>query len=157
MSLPYSVRLAVVCLALGGLVPPAAAQDAQVAATRAAPAAAAGHAIDLSLNSLAPSGEGCRISFVVRNGMGAEIEDFGVEVAVFDGDGGLDQLLRFSFGMLLEGKTRVKQFDLAQKTCDQIGRVLVNDVVRCEGDGLTPLMCLRSLSARSDASTPFGL
>lgn len=149
MSVPHSVRLAAVCLALSVMVPPALAQDTE--------AAAAEPAIDLALNTLAPSGDGCRLSFVVRNAMGAEIEDLGLELAVFGSDGGLDQLLRFSFGMLLDGKTRVKQFDLAETPCQEIGRVLVNDVVRCEGGNMTALRCLRALSARSDAATPFGL
>ncbi|UOM37299.1 hypothetical protein [Acuticoccus sp. I52.16.1] len=175
MSFPFSVRLAAVCLALSAFAPaliaprPALAQDTQVTATSsdatstdaassdAVPSEAARPALALALNSLAPSGEACRLSFVVRNDMGAEIEDLGLELAVFGSDGGLSQLLRFSFGMLLEGKTRVKQFDLAETPCEEIGRVLVNDVVRCEGGELTALACLRALSARSDADIAFGL
>ena len=132
--------------------------SAQVSPVTAAAAPAAPEAdLAVSLNTLAPSGGGCRLSFVVHNATGTEIADLGLEVAVFGTGGGLDRLLRLGFGPLLEGKTRVKQFDLADMACEDVGRVLVNDVVRCDGEGLTPLTCLRRLSARSDAATPFGL
>ena len=176
MAFPHSASLAAIALCAGMMLGAANAREAQAGILSNAPetvaesaaqgaepvrpaAAPAASEADLvvSLNTLVPSGGGCRLSFVVHNGMDTEITDLGLEVAVFGTEGGLDRLLRLGFGLLLEGKTRVKQFDLAQIPCEDVGRVLVNDVVRCEGEGLTPVTCLRRLSARSDAATPFGL
>ncbi|MCF3935778.1 hypothetical protein L1787_20485 [Acuticoccus sp. M5D2P5] len=133
--------------------------DAPVTAVSEATATgdAAAGALFLELNNLAAAQNGCRVSFLVRNEMGGEIDDLSLEVAVFGKSGALDRLLRLNFGLLLEGKTRVRQFDLDATPCDGIGNVLVNDVASCDGDGLTPLSCLRAVETRSALDITFGL
>ncbi len=131
----------------------AAAQDSAPATTPAT----GGKAINLSLNSLDGNGDACRMTFVVRNEMAAEIEDLGVEIAIFRQGGALDRLMRISFGHMLEGKTRVFQFDVAGTPCDAVDRVLVNDVTRCTGGDLTELACIRAMDVSSATSVGFSL
>ncbi|WP_108659782.1 hypothetical protein [Acuticoccus kandeliae] len=135
---------------------PAAPEAAATIPVADAPAASPAHLV-LDLNALSPHEGGCRVSFVVRNQMATEIEDLSLEVAIFGDSGALDRLLRLNFGLLLDGKTRVRQFDLDGTACDGIGSVLVNDVSACSGADLTPLACLRALETRSELDVTFGL
>lgn len=129
----------------------------------AAPAAAAepaeapnpARSLELALNTLAPVEKGCRLSFVVRNGMAAEIEALSLEIAVFGAGGGLENMVRLNFGVLIDGKTRVRQFDLSDTPCEAIGSVLVNDVAACSGEGIEPLDCLRAMTLKAGGGVPF--
>lgn len=113
--------------------------------------------LSLSLNSLEDRDNGCRMTFVVRNAMPQEITELGVEIAIFREGGALDRLMRLNLGQMLEGKTRVRQFDVDGTPCETIDSVLVNDVTQCAGGDLTPLACMRALDAKSAANVGFGL
>lgn len=105
----------------------------------------------LSLSALTPRDDGCRLAFVIRNQMGQEIDDLAVEIAIFRDGGALDRLMRLGFGVLIEGKTRVVQFDLDETPCEAIDHVLINDVARCDGGALDPMACLRAIDPASSA------
>lgn len=113
--------------------------------------------LDLALSALQEVESGCRMSFLVTNEMAAELEDLSLEIAVFGERGGLDRMLRLNFGLLIEGKTRVRQFDLTDTPCTAIGSVLLNDVAVCEGGHLAPIDCLRAVRLAADGPVPFGL
>lgn len=123
----------------------------------AAQTAPATPGLSLSLNALETQGDGCRMTFVVRNAMAGEISELGVEVAIFRAGGALDRLMRLNLGLMLEGKTRVRQFDLDGTPCEAIDSVLVNDVTSCTGEGLTPLDCMRALTVTTNANVGFSL
>lgn len=149
------VRLLALALAL-----PVAVAGGVAAQESSAPAAATTNdaaSLGLALDALDPVEAGCRLSFVITNGMAAEIEDLSVEIAVFAADGGFDKMLRLNFGLLLDGKTRVRQFDVAGTPCEGIGSVLVNDIAACEAAALQPVDCLRAMRVTSRGDVPFGL
>lgn len=105
----------------------------------------------LTLNTLQPTeAGGCRLTFVIRNGLGADIDSLVTEAVLFDAEGRVATLTLFDFGTLPEGRPRVQQFDLAAQGCDGIGEVLVNGIGTCEGDGLTPAACLDGLRPSSE-------
>lgn len=112
---------------------------------------------DIELNALTPSDAGCRVTFLATNRLGAELTRAAFEIALFGADGGIDRLVSLEFKAMPDGKARVLQFDLAGLTCENISRVLINDVVACEGDGLDPRTCLAALKPSSRLSTGFGL
>jgi len=149
------LRAAVVAAGTTAALASAAAQDTGAPVQN--PDKADARRIDLSLNAASAGTDGCRLSFVVHNGMNTELDNLSVEIAIFATEGALDRLLRLNFGILLEDKTRVRQFDLDGTQCDAIGNVLINDVAACEGGELTPLMCLRALSATTATPIAFGL
>jgi len=108
-------------------------------------------ALSLALNTLQPTeAGGCRLSFVIRNGLGADIESLVTEAVLFDAGGQVATLTLFDFGSLPAGRPRVRQFDLAGLSCDGIGEVLVNGIGTCEGEGLTPGACLDGLRLSSE-------
>ncbi|WP_075221403.1 hypothetical protein [Acuticoccus yangtzensis] len=144
-----STRLAASFIVAAMLAGPAWAETA--APTPAAPN------LGLSLNSLQTEGSACRVTFVATNAMGVEVDDLGIEVAIFRKGGALERLMRLNLGHFLDGKTRVRQFDLAGTDCTAVEAILINDVTACDGDGLDPLVCLRAITATSNTDTGFSL
>jgi hypothetical protein len=129
-----------------------------VLATSAVPVAAVEPGqLGLELNALQQSDAGCRITFLAENRLGSEIGKSSFELALFGADGGIDRLVALDFGMLPDGKSRVVQFELKQLACDDIGRVLVNDITACEGAALTPATCLAALVPATRTAASFGI
>lgn len=127
-------------------------------AALAAPALAQSPAaLELELNALTPSETGCRVTFLATNRLGTELTRSALEIALFGAEGGIDRLVSLEFKAMPEGKARVLQFDLAGLACDNLSRVLVNDVVACEGEGLEPKACLAALKPSSRLSVGFGV
>ena len=110
----------------------------------------------LEFNGLEPSPAGCRLTFVVENGLGAALGRAAFEIVLFNRDGLVDRLTVLDFKDLPAGKTKVRQFDLQGADCAGIGRVLVNDAVACEGEGVAPSACIRSLNAETRSDIAFG-
>ncbi|MGX0879108.1 hypothetical protein ACSSV4_003816 [Roseovarius sp. MBR-154] len=124
-----------------GLATPVSAQESDDATATLA----------LSLNTVsATEAGGCRLSFVIRNDLGADIEALVAEAVLFDGEGQVATLTLFDFGTLPAGRPRMRQFDLAGRNCAAIGGVLVNGIGTCDGHGLTPDACLEGLRLSSE-------
>ncbi len=127
-------------------------------AALAAPALAQSPAaLELELNALTPSETGCRVTFLATKRLGTELTRSALEIALFGAEGGIDRLVSLEFKAMPEGKARVLQFDLAGLACDNLSRVLVNDVVACEGEGLEPKACLAALKPSSRLSVGLGV
>ena len=127
-------------------LPAAIAQDAAPAPSLA-----------LELNALQPAEAGCRVTFLATNTLGSAIDRAGVEMAFFTADGGIDRIVTLDFTGLTDGKTKVLQFQLKDLACDDIGRLLINDVTACEGEGLEPGACLDGLVTTARPSIAFGV
>ena len=107
--------------------------------------------IGIELNRLEAAGEGCRLSFIFRNGLAGTIEAMALELVLFDEQDRVAGLVAINAGRLPAGKMRVRQFDIAATPCSGIKRVLVNDVTACDGGGLEPGTCLDAVAVRSRA------
>lgn len=118
----------------------------------AAPAAS----LLLELNGAEASPAGCRLTFVIRNDLGAALERAAFEIVLFDDAGLVERLAVLDFKELPEGKTKVRQFDIPGADCARVGRVLVNDAVACEGDGVQAGACLRGLVTETKSTVAFG-
>ncbi|MEO1650324.1 MAG: hypothetical protein AAFR60_04995, partial [Pseudomonadota bacterium] len=57
-------------------------------------------------------------------------------------------------GDLPVGKSRVKQFDITQRDCRSIARLLLNDITRCKGTNLNAKSCLRRVKLKSRTQVP---
>lgn len=123
---------------------------------QAAAQEAAAPSISLELNSLQPAQGSCRLTFVAANNLGAPLSKVAYEVALFDGKGLVDRLTVLDFRLLPEGKTKVRQFDLPETNCADIGRVLINDATACEGEGIEPADCIRKLETSTRTKLDFG-
>jgi len=106
----------------------------------------AGSRLELSLNTVdTTEAAGCRLTFVIGNELGAEIDKMVAEAVLFDTAGRVATMTLFDFGRLPEGRPRVRRFELAEQSCDGIGRLLINGIDTCEGEGLAPEACLDGL------------
>lgn len=121
-----------------------------------AQAAAPDPQVLLDLNALQPSNGGCRLTFVVTNGLATPLAKAAFEMALFNKSGVVDRLTVLDFKDLPAGKTKVSRFDLAGTECADISRILVNDATECSGDGTDPGACLSSLRTDSTSGIQFG-
>jgi hypothetical protein len=110
--------------------------------------------ISMELNGLAAAEGGCRLTFVVANGLSADITKAVYEVALFDQAGQVERLMTLDFQSLPAGRTRVRQFDIADLGCGTIARVLINDATEC--GGVEPAACMRDLETRTATDIGFG-
>ncbi len=114
-------------------------------------------ALSLELNGAQPSDKGCRLTFVVNNGLGADLSMAAFEIALFNEAGVVDRLTVLDFKDLPAGKTKVVRFDLAGTDCAKISRVLVNSATECAGKGIEPSACMAQLKTDSKAGISFGI
>lgn len=125
------------------------------------PAAAqeAASTFSLDLNNAADTDQGgCRLTYVATNGTGQALNAVSYQVAVFDAQGIVTDLLVLEFGNLIEGKTKVVQFDLAGRGCADISRITVNEVAECTlSDGSTGDFCMTGLETASRGAIQFGI
>lgn len=119
--------------------------------------AASAPEITLELNGAEPSDKGCRLTFVVNNGLGGELAQAAFEIALFNADGVVDRLMVLDFKELPVGKTKVSRFDIAGADCGKISRVLINHATECTGTGVEPAACMRQLKTDTKTSVTFGL
>lgn len=139
-NLKFLFALAIVA----GAGAPAHAQDAAAPALR------------LELNALEASDKGCRMAFVVQNGLDKNIAKAAYEIALFNKQGLVDRLMVLDFQDLPANKTKVRRFDLTETDCSDIGRVLINDASSCEGDGIEPGDCIGLLTTSTRGDVEFG-
>lgn len=150
-------KLSMCCclVALAVLVAPVglAAQETQAAAQEAD-----GTLLRIELNKVQQSQNGCRLSFMAVNQLGTGLEKTALEIVVFDAEGIVSQTLVLDFGRLPDDKTKVVEFDLPTR-CDEISRVLVNDVSECAGPSQEDLAeaCLNALRISNRAAIEFGI
>jgi hypothetical protein len=119
--------------------------------------AAPAPALTLELNALQPSEKGCRLTFVVNNGLGSELAKAAFEIALFDAQGVVGRLTVLDFKELPVAKTKVSRFDLAGTDCAKVSRVLINHATECTGAGIEPAACIRQLKTETKTGIKFGL
>lgn len=108
--------------------------------------------LSIELNTLDQQDGACRMIFLVENMLGADLETVVFETVLFKTDGSVDRLTLFDFQKLPQGRPRVRQFDIPNAGCDALGRVLINDVHSCKGDGITDADCIKGLKLTTKTS-----
>lgn len=128
-----------------------------LAAVSAPAQAQTAESLSLELNAAQPSEKGCRLTFVVNNGLGKSLTKATFEIVLFDKSGVVDRITVLDFRDLVAGKTKVSRFDLAGVDCSKLGRVLVNTVNDCVGDGLAADACSTQLKTSTKSEIEFGV
>jgi len=112
-------------------------------------AAAEGDGFTLELNRVETVSTGCRITLVAHNGLPEALSQMGLELVVFDRDGGVAGYAAIDFADMPRGKTRVRQYDIFPGACETVERILVNDVRSCKSAAGRDLACADSLRPSS--------
>ncbi|KQP34371.1 Tat pathway signal protein [Methylobacterium sp. Leaf469] len=133
---------------LAGWTGYAVAQEAKSTDTKPA-------SLKLELNRLEPAGESCRTYLLVDNSRGAALKSLKVDLFAFDTDGVAQKRLAVELGPVQERKTMVRLFDFPALACPKIGRVLLNDVLACEGGDASRETCLERIETDSKTAAPF--
>ena len=125
----------------------------------AVPAAAqeSGQAVPLKLelNRLEPNGEACRTYLVIDNSRGTALKSLKVDLFAFDTDGIAQKRLGVELGPVPDRKTVVRLFDFPAIACAKIGRVLLNDVLACEGGQAARETCLERIETETKSTAAF--
>jgi len=88
----------------------------------------------LELNKLEslPQNGGCRVYFVINNQAPETLSQFRLDMILFGNDGVILKRVALDLGPLPAKRTAVRLFDLQGTKCEDIGRMLVNDVLACQ-------------------------
>ncbi|WP_298986933.1 hypothetical protein [uncultured Roseibium sp.] len=104
--------------------------------------------IALELNKIEVSGNTCRLSFVMENQSGQDLDVASYEIVVFGKDNVINQMSVFDFGALPKAKTIVRQFELSNLTCEDTGKLLINGPAGCSKE-IASGHCTAPLSLQS--------
>ncbi|MGH1419113.1 MAG: hypothetical protein ACRBCJ_09690 [Hyphomicrobiaceae bacterium] len=106
--------------------------------------------VAVELNKLETLKSGCRAYIVVNNASQTKFKTLKLELALFRPDGIIGRRVAIDLAPLRAKKRTVKLFDMDGIACDQVGSILINDVLECskQGGGEEP-DCLGRLSASS--------
>lgn len=109
--------------------------------------------LSIELNKLEPQDGACRAYLVFDNSDGPALENLQLDLILFDQAGVIARRLAVDTGPLRAAKTSVKLFDIADLPCNDIRRILVNEVLDCrDASGLKDDCIERlTLSSRADA------
>ena len=134
------------------LVLTAAAAGSPAAQTAEGGEAASQAGMRVQLNKMAPVENACRIYLVFENRTGGAFDAYTLDLVMFDTEGAILRRLAVEAGGLPAGKTLVKPFDVTGIDCASIGKLLLNDVMTCEGAGAEQdCTVLTTPSSRLDA------
>jgi hypothetical protein len=114
--------------------------------------------LTIELNRMQPSQDGCRLSFMAVNRLGANLDRTALEIVIFDAGSIVSQMLLLDFGQLPNQKTKVVEFDLSLQ-CEEISRVLINDVAECAAADEQNMVeqCFNALRTSNRAEIEFGI
>jgi len=113
--------------------------------------------ISLELNQLQPiEGGGCRLSIIATNGLERPMDQLTLDMVFFDKDGLIDRFLALKFSRISAGKTKILQFALAERSCDSISRLHVNNVSNCVPASITDVYCSDLLALSNRTPIRFG-
>ena len=125
----------------------AMAQDAP-AGEKAAP-------LKLQLNRLESADDACRATIVVDNSRGRALKSYKLDLFAFDTDGIVQKRVAAELGPIPARKTTVKIFNFPGIACPKLSRVLLSDVLACEGGDATRESCLERTETETKANIPF--
>lgn len=98
--------------------------------------------LGLELNKLEPRDGACRAYIVIENGTPTAFETLKFDLVMFDREGIVAERLALEVAPLPAGKTSLKVFDVAGLACGQVGRVLLNEVLACDGGAVARDGCM---------------
>ena len=109
-------------------------------------AAAEDGSISIELNKLEAQGQTCRAYVVVTNKSDKEYQSLNLDLVLFRPDGVIGRRFAINLAPLKPDKRTVKLFDIDETPCDQVGSVLINDVLECKTASGPVDDCLKDIS-----------
>ncbi len=111
--------------------------------------------VRLELNKLSALDDACRAYVVARNQTDTDFDQLRADVVMFDADGIVNKRLAVDLAPLPAGKTSLKVFDIGGLACDDIGQMLLNQILDCRDADGDREDCLADISVRARGPVPF--
>ena len=105
--------------------------------------------IAIELNKLEAHDKDCRAYFVIDNKNDKSYEALKLDIVLFRPDGVIGQRFAVELAPLKAKKRTVKLFDVAGTACDEVGSLLINEVLECKADSGEVSDCLQDISVSS--------
>jgi hypothetical protein len=102
---------------------------AQEGAVEAAPS------ISVEINSTLQLESACQLTFMLTNGLEADVDSLVFETVLLNTEGAVDRLTLFDMRDLPSGTPRVRQFNVPALACEDLGQILINGVAECAPEG----------------------
>lgn len=115
------------------------------------PAVAEDGKVGVELNKTEDQTGGCRLYFVLDNGVPSAFDVYKLDLVMFGTDGVIARRLAVEVGPLRPTKISVKLFDVSGLACTGIGTVLVNDVLSCKSGADERSNCIDQVTVASRA------
>jgi hypothetical protein len=107
------------------------------------------HPLRIELNRIEAAGENCRTYFLIDNQKGESWRSLKLDLFALDTDDVAARRLAVAIGPIPGCKTLIKLFDFTGLSCSRFGRVLLNDVLTCEGATNSREECLSVVETAS--------
>lgn len=101
----------------------------------------------VELNRAQDQANGCLLSLYASNRTAVDITALVLEAVLMNKEGQVERLTLFNLGQLPKGRPRVRQFEILDMACANLGMMLINGVATCEADDAE--ICERELRLRS--------
>ncbi len=105
--------------------------------------------IAIELNKLEAHDKDCRAYFVIDNKNDKSYEALKLDIVLFRPDEVIGQRFAVELAPLKAKKRTVKLFDVAGTACDEVGSLLINEVLECKADSGEVSDCLQDISVSS--------
>lgn len=105
--------------------------------------------LKIELNKLEAVENACRAYMLFENSSGESYDSLKLDLVMFDSDGLINKRIAVEGAPLPAGKTSVKLFDIKDVACEQLGRILLNDVLSCSGPAGEYSDCLARIETTS--------
>jgi hypothetical protein len=106
-------------------------------------------ALSIELNKLESEDHSCRAYLVVTNKSTTTYQVIKLDLVLFQPDGVIGRRFAVDLGPLKSDKRTVKLFDIDTVPCDQVGSVLINDVLECTSESGPIPDCLAAITPSS--------
>lgn len=111
--------------------------------------------VNVELNKLKQVDNACRAYLVTQNLTDTDFKSLQLDVVMFDDKGIVAKRLAVEIGPMPAHKTRLKVFDIAGLPCENIGQLLLNDVIQCKDDQGKRNDCLALIRVTSRGDVAF--
>lgn len=111
--------------------------------------------LTLDLNKLEQKGSACRLHMLFHNITQLHYERFELDLVFFDKKNIILRQINIDAAPLRSNKQVLKPFDIPDLMCNEVGHLLLNDVVSCKVAVGEVEDCLANVRTQSTSSIPF--
>jgi hypothetical protein len=105
--------------------------------------------LSVELNKLEAQDKGCRAFLVINNQSETAYKSVKLDLVMFRTDGIIGKRFAIDLAPMKANKRSVKSFDLQDTPCDQVGSLLINEVMDCASEAGPVGDCLAGLNLSS--------